>query len=127
MALPFRLEKDITFEAAHHLPLHDGKCKRVHGHSWKGTIVVEGKTLIKSGAKSGMLQDYGDIKAAVQHLLDGYLDHHDLNVTTGLTNPTSEELAQWIYQMLKPKLSMLAEVIVEETCSARCIYRPFQG
>ena len=50
----FRLEKEFSFEASHQLPLHDGKCARLHGHSWKGRIIIEGEELATTGPKSGM-------------------------------------------------------------------------
>jgi 6-pyruvoyltetrahydropterin/6-carboxytetrahydropterin synthase len=51
------------------------------------------------------------------------LDHHYLNEVSGLENPTSENIAIWIWNKLKPKLPLLTEVVVAETCTARCIYR----
>lgn len=122
----FRLMKTFRFEAAHHLPQHDGKCRRVHGHSWVGKIVVEspGCNLRCDGPKAGMVIDYGDISAVIKPVVEQYLDHWNLNETTGLANPTSEELARWIYDKVKPALSMLAAVIIEETCTSSCEYRP---
>ena len=54
--------KEFRFEAAHRLPHHDGKCCRLHGHSWLGRVYVKGNQLIKDGSKQGMLLDYGDLK-----------------------------------------------------------------
>jgi 6-pyruvoyltetrahydropterin/6-carboxytetrahydropterin synthase len=51
------------------------------------------------------------------------LDHYYLNEVRGLENPTSENVALWIWKKLKPKLPLLTEVVVAETCSARCVYR----
>ena len=119
----FTLTKEFTFEAAHVLPHHDGKCGRLHGHSWKGKLVLEGEDLQTEGPKQGMLLDFGEIKAAVTPLLEKHLDHHYLNDTTGLESPTSEALAEWIYWELKEKLPLLAAVIVEETCTSSCCYR----
>lgn len=120
----FRLEKTFRFEASHQLPKHDGKCARLHGHSWVGRVVIEGPDLIGDGAKAGMLQDYGDLSAVVKPLVDGYLDHWHLNDSTGLENPTSEELARWIFHKLKASLPLLTEVQIEETCTSKAIYRP---
>lgn len=122
--LVYRLEKEFRFEASHQLPKHDGKCRRLHGHSWVGRIVVEGDRLSTDGPKTGMLIDYGDLGQAVAPLVDQYLDHHHLNETTGLENPTSEELARWIYDRLKPRIGLLKEVRVLETCTSECVYRP---
>ncbi|MDB6024309.1 MAG: 6-carboxy-5, 6, 7,8-tetrahydropterin synthase, partial [Verrucomicrobiales bacterium] len=51
------------------------------------------------------------------------LDHYYLNEVEGLENPTSENVAVWIWNRLKPKLPLLSEVVVAETCTARCVYR----
>lgn len=123
----FRLEKEFRFEAAHHLPFHTGKCVRVHGHSWVGRIVCEGESLYKSGSKTSMLLDYEEMSAAVVDIVTEYLDHHDLNVTLkpfGIDSPTSEVIAQWLFERLKTRLPLLTEVWIEETCTCRCVYHP---
>src|SRR6266568_2706307 len=51
------------------------------------------------------------------------LQHSYLNDLPGLENPTSENIAVWIWKKLKPKLPLLTEVVVAETCTARCVYR----
>jgi len=50
------------------------------------------------------------------------LDHHYLNEIKGLENPTSENLAKWIWQQLQAELTGLSKIIVQETCNAGCIY-----
>jgi 6-pyruvoyl-tetrahydropterin synthase len=57
-----------------------------------------------------MLLDFGDISAALKPLLDAFLDHHHLNETTGLHNPTSEAIARWIYERLEAVLQIAQEV-----------------
>jgi 6-pyruvoyltetrahydropterin/6-carboxytetrahydropterin synthase len=115
-----RLAKSFSFEAAHFLPsFPEGhKCRRMHGHSFKVDVVVEGPL----DPARGYLVDYGDIKRAVAPLHDE-LDHRLLNGLPGLANPTSEMLAVWVWDRLRPVLPMLAEVIVHETCTSRCEYR----
>ncbi len=122
----FRLRKTFRFEASHQLPHHDGKCRRLHGHSWVGTVVVEGEDLCAIGAKQGMVVDYGDISEAVKPLVEKYLDHWHLNESTGLENPTSEALARWVYDKLKPVIPQLSAIFIQETCTAECEYRPTQ-
>ena len=68
------------------------------------------------------LMDYADIKAAFKPLWE-QLDHHYLNEVPGLENPTSEIVAVWIWERLKPRLPMLTEVVVAETCTAKAVYR----
>jgi 6-pyruvoyltetrahydropterin/6-carboxytetrahydropterin synthase len=114
------LRKTFQFEAAHLLPglSKAHKCRRLHGHSFKVDIVVEGEC----DPKLGWVMDYADITAAFEPLWMK-LDHFYLNEVPGLENPTSENIAIWIWQKLKPRLPLLVEVAVAETCTARCIYR----
>lgn len=115
--------KEFRFEAAHHLPHHDGKCRRLHGHSWVGRVYVKSQELIAEGSKQGMVMDYGDIKQYLQPLLDNFLDHYYLNETTGLENPTSEAIAKWIYEQLEiVGLPGLDAVEIQETCTSGCRY-----
>lgn len=123
----YTLRKQFKFEASHQLPNHDGKCRRLHGHSWVGYLIVEGEELhtdLGNGPKAGMLIDYGDIAKVIQPLVDLYLDHHHLNETTGLVNPTSEHLARWIYDRIIHQLPQLVAVEIQETCTSSCVYRP---
>lgn len=112
--------KEFTIEAAHLLPnVPEGhKCKRLHGHSFVIRIEVSGQLQ----EPAGWVMDYGDLKIAFQAVFER-LDHHYLNDIPGLENPTSENLARWIWQQLKPKLALLSAVEVKETCSTGCIYR----
>lgn len=123
----FKCEKVVRFEAAHKLPYHDGKCRRLHGHSWVAIIICEGEELCQIGAKQGMLIDFGDVKEQAQALVDNYLDHYYLNETLapfGILNPTSEEIARWMFNQLRPNLPQLIEIQVAETCTSRAVYRP---
>ena len=121
----FKLEKQFRFEASHQLHKHDGKCSRLHGHSWVGTAIIEGDLLIQSGPKSGMLMDYGDVSAALKPIVENYLDHWHLNETLpGLEEPTSERIALWLYNILKPSLPLLVAIRIEETCTSAAEYRP---
>lgn len=112
--------KVFTLEAAHRLPnVPPGhKCARLHGHSFRVELHVSGEP----GAETGWIMDFGDIKAAFQPIYDR-LDHHYLNDIEGLENPTSERLAIWIWNQLKPALPQLSEIVVHETCTSGCRYR----
>ena len=114
------LVKEFRFEAAHLLPNVPAghKCRRLHGHSYRVEIKVEGEI----DEKLGWLIDYAEIKTAFEPLWNR-LDHFYLNEVEGLENPTSEVLAVWLWDRLKPALPMLTEVVVHETCTARCAYR----
>ncbi|MDH5634156.1 MAG: 6-carboxytetrahydropterin synthase QueD [Gammaproteobacteria bacterium] len=111
--------KIFTVEAAHHLPNvpEDHKCRRLHGHSFRIEIHVSGPV----GEETGWVLDFADIKTAFEPLYQ-QLDHHYLNEIEGLENPTSENIARWIWQHLKPALPGLSKVIVQETCTAGCVY-----
>ena len=74
------------------------------------------------GAVSGWVQDFADLSQAFDPLFK-QLDHRYLNEVAGLDNPTSENLARWIWQRLKPNLPALAEVTIHETCTSGCTYR----
>ena len=114
------LVKSFGFEAAHWLPCfpEGHKCRRMHGPSFKVDVVVRGE--IPDGR--GFLIDFADIKKLISPI-EKQLDHFCLNDIEGLENPTSEVLAKWIWDRLKPELDLLAEVIVHETCTSRCHYR----
>jgi 6-pyruvoyltetrahydropterin/6-carboxytetrahydropterin synthase len=110
----------FQIEAAHRLPnVPVGhKCARMHGHSFHIEIHISGPV----GADSGWVMDFADLKRAFQPLFD-QLDHHCLNDLDELENPTSENLARWIWNRLKTSLPTLSKVVVQETCNAGCIYR----
>lgn len=112
--------KEFTFEAAHRLPnVPKGhKCERLHGHSYRVALHVRGPV----GAESGWIQDFADLKRAWQPMHDR-LDHRYLNEIEGLENPTSEVLARWIWERVRPLLPGLCQVVVRETCTSGCIYR----
>jgi 6-pyruvoyltetrahydropterin/6-carboxytetrahydropterin synthase len=112
--------KDFTFEAAHLLPNvpHGHKCGRLHGHSFLIRLYIAGDI----DPHTGWLMDFSDIKQIFKPIYE-QLDHNYLNDIPGLENPTSENLAIWIWQQLKPILSALSQVEVRETCTSGCIYR----
>ena len=108
-----RVTKTISVEAAHMLtklpPGH--KCGRLHGHSFKISITVEG-----SADERGFVVDYDEIKTAAHEIIA--LDHTYLNDT--IENPTSENIAIWCWDRLS--LKGLCEIEVQETCTAKCSY-----
>jgi 6-pyruvoyltetrahydropterin/6-carboxytetrahydropterin synthase len=118
--MKIELRKTFQFEAAHRLP-HvpaDHKCARLHGHSFKVEVAVAGEC----DPKLGWLMDYAEVSAAFKPILK-QLDHYYLNDIPGLENPTSENVARWIWERLKPSLPLLTEIVVAETCQSRCVYR----
>ena len=112
--------KEFTIEAAHLLPnLPDGhKCKRLHGHSFHIEVHVTDDV----DRETGWVMDFSDISRSFAPVFET-LDHRFLNEVDGLENPTSENLALWIWQRLNPGLPTLSSVIVRETCTVGCIYK----
>jgi len=112
--------KIFTVEAAHHLPnVPTGhKCGRLHGHSFSIEVHVTGAV----DPATGWVLDFAEISGAFRPLHDA-LDHHYLNEIEGLKNPTSENLARWIWERLIPSLPSLSCVTVRETCTCGCSYR----
>lgn len=111
---------EFSFEAAHDLPLtpEGHKCRRLHGHSFRVRLYVSGEI----DPETGWIMDFADIQAAFEPLWR-QLDHHYLNDIAGLENPTSENIAKWIWRRLKPDLPGLSAVELFETCTAGCVYR----
>lgn len=112
--------KEFDFEAAHRLPNVPAghKCSRLHGHSFRVTLHVQGDV----DPHSGWVMDFADIKTAFGPIL-ARLDHYYLNEIPGLENPTSENIARWIWSELKPVLPALSRVSIRETCTSGCEYR----
>ena len=112
--------KEFGFEAAHRLPnVPEGhKCARLHGHSFRVEVHVRGDV----DPRLGWVMDFAEVKAAVKPVIER-LDHYYLNEIEGLENPTSENLARWVWQQSKPVLPLLSKVVIHETCTSGCEYR----
>jgi 6-pyruvoyltetrahydropterin/6-carboxytetrahydropterin synthase len=109
--------KDVSFEAAHRLPLvpSDHQCARLHGHSYAVRLELEGPV------RDGWVQDYAEIKAAGEDV-HAKIDHRYLHDVPGLENPTTEILAEWIYRQLIPTLPRIRAVQIQETATCGCRY-----
>lgn len=112
-----RLDVEFHFAAAHRLPRYDGPCARVHGHNYRLLVGVEGEV----DPRSGMIADFGAIKAAVQEHVLARVDHRDLNDV--LANPTAENIARWIWETLDGRLPGLHEVRLFEIPDSCVTYR----
>lgn len=111
--------KVFKIDAAHRLPnLPKGhKCTQMHGHSFRIEIYVRGPV----DEKLGWVIDFADIDKEFRPLYE-QLDHHYLNEIAGLENPTSENIAFWIWKNLKPRFPILSKVVVQEASDSGCIY-----
>jgi 6-pyruvoyltetrahydropterin/6-carboxytetrahydropterin synthase len=112
--------KEFGFEAAHRLPNlpAEHKCSRLHGHSYRVSVHVEGPV----EPEAGWVCDFAEIAEACAPVRAD-LDHRYLNEVPGLENPTSEVLARWIWRRLEAVVPGLSMVEVRETCTAGCRYR----
>ena len=111
--------KIFQIEAAHRLPKVPAghPCARLHGHSFRVEVHVSGDV----DPTSGWVMDFAELKTAFAPVF-AQLDHNYLNDVPGLDNPTSERLAVWIWDRLKPELPVLSKVVVHETCTSGCAY-----
>ena len=113
------ISKTFRIEAAHRLPqvAAGHKCARLHGHSFAIEVHVSGPL----DPRFGWVMDFADLKSAFAPLYE-QLDHTYLNDIPGLDNPTSENLARWIWVHLAPRLPLLSRIVVHETCTSACSY-----
>jgi 6-pyruvoyltetrahydropterin/6-carboxytetrahydropterin synthase len=111
--------KTFTLECAHRLPNVPAghKCERLHGHSFRVDVHVAGPV----DPTLGWVMDFADLKKAFEPVFER-LDHRYLNDVPGLENPTSENVARWIWRELQPRLPRLARVVVHETCTSGATY-----
>ncbi len=114
-----KLIKRFGIEAAHLLPqVPEGhKCRRLHGHSYKIELTVEGEV----DPQTGWLMDFASITEAIAPVHEA-LDHRYLNEIEGLENPTAENLARWIWHRLEKQIP-LVEIRIDETCTSACVYQ----
>ncbi|WP_419786506.1 6-carboxytetrahydropterin synthase QueD [Pseudodesulfovibrio sp.] len=119
----WRLAITQDFSASHQLRNYGGKCEQMHGHNFGVEVVVEGADLDE---KVQYLMDFKALKRLTKEVLDK-LDHHHLNEVECFTeiNPSSENLAMFIYRQVKPRLPenvRLVEVSVSEKPSSKATY-----
>jgi len=89
----------------------------LHGQSFRVEIHIQGSV----DPHSGWVMDFADIAAACQPIID-QLDHKYLNDIDGLDNPTSENIAKWIWKHLRLALPQLSKIVVQESTESGCIY-----
>ncbi|MGP7815738.1 6-carboxytetrahydropterin synthase QueD [Niallia sp. 01092] len=94
------VSKEFTFDAAHHLHCYEGKCKNLHGHTYKVVFGISGFT-----NDIGLVIDFGDIKKIWKEKVEIYLDHRYLNETLPTMNTTAENMVVWIYEKMHDALT----------------------
>jgi 6-pyruvoyltetrahydropterin/6-carboxytetrahydropterin synthase len=108
------ITKEFTFDAAHKLDWHKGKCKNLHGHTYKLGITIKGKL-----NKNGVVIDFIDLKKIINNEVIKILDHKYLNDI--IENPTAENTIVWIWNQLKDKLN-LTKIKLWETPTSYATY-----
>lgn len=93
------VSKEFTFDAAHHLHCYDGKCKNLHGHTYKVVFGISGFV-----DERGLMIDFGDIKQIWKEEIEVFLDHKYLNETLPPMNTTAENIVVWIYEKMQAAL-----------------------
>lgn len=113
------IAKEFTFDAAHSLPNSDGPCKRLHGHTYRVTIIARGHTQPLDGrAEEGMVVDFNRIKEVYKRRIEAVCDHQYLNETVPVERTTAERLAAWMLGELHDELAQVVAVRVSETPSS---------
>ena len=117
MAFLFEIEKDFQFEAAHYFGHADANdlFKKVHGHSFMGKVTLQGDPQ----DDKGWIRDLWKIEQIINETI-APLDHTLLNEVEGLSVPSLEQIAQWVFERLDPKLPGLTCVEVgRPSCGER--------
>lgn len=117
----YSIKVEAYFSSAHNLRGYKGKCEELHGHNWKVELSVRQENL----DKAGMLMDFHDLKAKLNKVLEK-LDHKYLNKAAYFkkVNPTSENIARYIYDSLKKDIPAIKFVTVWENISCAATYEP---
>lgn len=113
------LKREFTFDAAHNLEKYHGKCEKLHGHTYRLAVVIEGRP-----DEEGMILDFVDMKMVVHNGIISRLDHSYLNEI--VPQPSAENLARYVFEILDPLLSSpnyrLYEVQVWESPNSSIIF-----
>lgn len=115
-----QIYKEFLFEAAHYLPTAEPGTPnaRIHGHSFRARIVVEGEP----DEATGYVFHFEELAKAMAETQDA-LDHRLLNDVDGLSRPTLERIAIWIWHRLANRVPGLAQVQVSrDSCGEGCVY-----
>ncbi|MGN8644518.1 6-carboxytetrahydropterin synthase QueD [Gracilibacillus sp. HCP3S3_G5_1] len=96
------VSKEFTFDAAHHLHCYEGKCKNLHGHTYKVVFGISGFV-----DEIGIVIDFGEIKQIWKENIEIHLDHRYLNETLPKMNTTAENMVVWIFEKMEEALKDL--------------------
>lgn len=110
-----QLCKEFTFDSAHFLANYNGKCERMHGHTYRLRVFVKGPV-----REDGLVMDFAEIKEIVQKKILDRIDHTSLNDL--LDQPSAENICIWIWGQLKPVMPLLCKIQLWETPTSFAIY-----
>lgn len=97
------ITRRFSFDSAHYLPGHEGKCQNLHGHTYILEVTVGRESLIEGGSSEGMVIDFSDLKSIVNKLVVDPLDHQCLNELLPY-RPTAENMVNHFFDVLEPVL-----------------------
>ncbi len=136
----YYLKTSASFDSAHFLYGYNGKCANIHGHRWTVEVKIEGNELQKSGGKTGMLIDFGDLKKKVRELADDFdhaliyekgtlrtetvqaLNNENFRLIEVNFRPTAENFAHHFYEVLSAQGLEIKSVTVYETPDNCAVY-----
>ncbi|MFC2048608.1 6-carboxytetrahydropterin synthase QueD [Elusimicrobiota bacterium] len=115
----YKISVETVFSAAHHLREYEGDCENVHGHNWKVRVTARYDVL----PENGMAIDFRDLKSETENILAA-LDHKDINSLPYFEkiNPTSENIAKYIFDQIKSREIPVEKIEVFETDSYIACY-----
>lgn len=129
----YYIKTEAAFDSAHFLKGYDGKCSNLHGHRWRVVAYLKAEELKTDEQNRGMVEDFGDIKAALKELCDELdhcfiyeegslreetvkaLDAEDFRFVRVAFRPTAENLAKYIFDVLGRQGFAMHRVEVYET------------
>lgn len=115
------IRKEFEFHSAHHLPNHLGKCKNLHGHTYKLFVTVGGFIIDEPECPAeGMIMDFGDLKKVVTDLIISKLDHLNLDEVLPFIT-TAENMAHWMLHLLLGAGVSVTKIELYETPTACAI------
>lgn len=113
------LKQEFVFDSAHRLERYRGKCERLHGHTYRMIVTLEG-----SPDDEGMIEDFGEVKRVVNEAAVSRLDHAYINEI--IPQPTAENIARWAFEQIDCRLRgeryELSSVEVFETARSSAVF-----
>ena len=94
------VSKEFTFDCAHHLHCYEGKCRSLHGHTYRLQVVMAG-----TPDERGIVIDFADMKRIAKETVIDRLDHRYLNEALPPMNTTAENMVVWIFEQIRERLA----------------------